>query len=225
MFFLELACFLHDPMNVGNMISGSSASLKPALKIWKFSVHVLLKPSLKDFEHNLAIIWNECNSTVVRAFFAIALLWDWNENGHFPILWPLLSFPNLLTYWVQHSNSIIFRIWTSSNPLILFTVMLPKADLNSHSTMSGSRWVTTSLWLYRSLRLSCTVLLWFLPPLLNIFAPIRSSLFLSFIVWNVPLISPIFLKISHSIVFLYFFALFIFAFISLLACLWNSAFS
>ena len=159
MFFLELACFLHDPMHVGNLIFGSSASLKPTLKIWKFSVHVLLKPSLKDFEHNLASMWNEYNSTVVWTFFGIALLWDWKENWHFPILWPLLSFPNLLTYWVQHSNSITFRIWTSSNPLVLFVVMLPKAHLNSHSTMSGSRWVTTSLWLYRSLRLSCTVLL------------------------------------------------------------------
>ena len=50
--FLELPCFLHDPINVGNLISDSSASLKPSLCIWKFLVHVLLKPSLKDFEHN-----------------------------------------------------------------------------------------------------------------------------------------------------------------------------
>ena len=46
--FLELTCFLHDSVNVGNLISGSSASLKSNLYIWKFSVHVLLKPSLKD---------------------------------------------------------------------------------------------------------------------------------------------------------------------------------
>ena len=51
---LELPCFLYDPMNVGNLISGSSAFSKPSLYIWKFSVHVLLKPILKDFEHNLA---------------------------------------------------------------------------------------------------------------------------------------------------------------------------
>ena len=49
--FLELPCFLHDPANVGNLISGSSTSSKPSLYIWKFSVHVVLKPSLKDFEH------------------------------------------------------------------------------------------------------------------------------------------------------------------------------
>ena len=51
--FLELPCFLHDPRNVGNLISGSSASLKPSLYIWRFSIHILLKSSLKDFEHNL----------------------------------------------------------------------------------------------------------------------------------------------------------------------------
>ena len=47
--FLELSCILHHPTNVANLISGSSASLKPSLYIWKFSVHVLMKPSLKDF--------------------------------------------------------------------------------------------------------------------------------------------------------------------------------
>ena len=48
--FLEFPCFLHDPVNVGNLISGSSASSKPSLHNWKFLVHILLKPSLKDFE-------------------------------------------------------------------------------------------------------------------------------------------------------------------------------
>ena len=52
--FLELSCFLHDAVNVGHLISGSSAFSKPSLYIWKFSFHVLLKPSLKDFEHKLA---------------------------------------------------------------------------------------------------------------------------------------------------------------------------
>ena len=52
--FLEFPCFLFDSMIVGNLISGSSAFSKPSLYIWEFSVHVLLKPSLKDFEHYLA---------------------------------------------------------------------------------------------------------------------------------------------------------------------------
>ena len=52
--FLEFSCFFDDPKNVGNYISGSSAFSKTSLNIWKFPVHVLLKLSLKDFEHYLA---------------------------------------------------------------------------------------------------------------------------------------------------------------------------
>ena len=52
--FLEFPCFLYDPSNIGNMISGSSAFSKSSLNIWKFMVHALLKPDLKDFEHYLA---------------------------------------------------------------------------------------------------------------------------------------------------------------------------
>ena len=55
-FSLEFPCFLYDPMNVGNLISGSSAFSKSILYTWKFSVYVLLKPSLKDFEHYLASV-------------------------------------------------------------------------------------------------------------------------------------------------------------------------
>ena len=49
--FLELSCFFEDPANVGNLISGSSASSKTSLTIWKFTVHVWLKPGLENFEH------------------------------------------------------------------------------------------------------------------------------------------------------------------------------
>ena len=52
-------------------------------------------------------VWDERNCAVVWAFFGIAFLWDWNENWPFPVLWPLLSFPNLLAYWIQHFHSII----------------------------------------------------------------------------------------------------------------------
>jgi len=52
--FLEFSCFFYDPMDVGNLISGSSTFSKSSLYIWKFSVHVLLKHSLKNFEHYLA---------------------------------------------------------------------------------------------------------------------------------------------------------------------------
>ena len=52
--FLEFSCFFYDPMDVGNLISGSYAFLKSSLYIWKLSVHILLKPSFKDFKYNLA---------------------------------------------------------------------------------------------------------------------------------------------------------------------------
>ena len=54
--FLELSCFFCDPVDVDNLISGSSAFSKSSLNIWKFMVHILLKPSLKDFEHYFASI-------------------------------------------------------------------------------------------------------------------------------------------------------------------------
>ena len=82
---------------------------KIQLDICKFTVHVLLKPGLENFEHYFASVWDECNCAVVWAFFGIAFLWGWNENWPFPVLWPLLSFPDLLAYWVQHFHSIIFQ--------------------------------------------------------------------------------------------------------------------
>ena len=52
--FLEFSCFLYDPVEVGNLISGSSAFSKTSLNIWKFIVHELLKPDLENFEHYFA---------------------------------------------------------------------------------------------------------------------------------------------------------------------------
>ena len=51
--FLELSCFFYDPADVGNLISGSSAFSKTSLNVWKFTVHVLLKPGLENFDINL----------------------------------------------------------------------------------------------------------------------------------------------------------------------------
>ena len=77
---LEFPCFLYDPTNLGNLISYSSAFSKLSLYIWKFLIQVLLKPSLKDFEHNLTSMGNEQNCLVVRTFFSTALIWGWDEN-------------------------------------------------------------------------------------------------------------------------------------------------
>ena len=105
--FLEFSCFFCDPVDVGHLISGSSAFLNPAWTSGIFDSHTV-EAWLGEFEHYFASMWNECNYIVVWTFFGIALLWDWNENWPFPVLWPLLSFPNLLAYWVQHFHSIIF---------------------------------------------------------------------------------------------------------------------
>ena len=106
--FLEVSCFSDDPTDVGNLIFGSSAFPKSSLNIWKFTVHILLKSGLENFEHDFASMWDECNCAVFWTLCGIAFLWDWNENWPFPVLWPLLSFPNLLAYWVQHFNSITY---------------------------------------------------------------------------------------------------------------------
>ena len=113
--FLELFCFFDDPVDVGNLISGCSAFSKTSLNIWKFTVLILLKPGLENFERYFTSLWDECNCVVVWSFFGIAFLWDWNENWPFPVLWPLLSFPNLLAYWVQiwktHIECIYIECW------------------------------------------------------------------------------------------------------------------
>ena len=120
--------------------------LNPAENIWKFSVHVLLKPSLKDFENCLASMWDECNCLVAGTFFGIGIKSDLFQScGHywlFQICWHIEDIALTIS---------AFRIWNisagiPSPPLVWFVLMLPKVHLTSHSRMSGSRWVTTSLW-------------------------------------------------------------------------------
>ena len=63
--FLEFFCFFDDPVDVGNLISSFSGFSKSSLDIWKFLVHIQLKLSVKDFEHYLASMGNECNCVVI----------------------------------------------------------------------------------------------------------------------------------------------------------------
>ena len=153
--FLELSWFFYDPADVGNLIFGSSAFSKSSLNIWKFLVHILLKPCLENFEHYFVSMWDECNGvyfeySLALPFFGIGMKTDLFQScGHcwvFQICWH-----------IECSTFIIssFRIWNNWNsitPLALFVVMLPKAHLTLNSTMSGSRWVITPSWLSRSLR-------------------------------------------------------------------------
>ena len=77
--FFWNSCFFDDPTDAGNLISGSSAFSKTSLNIWKFMVHILLKPGLENFENYSASVWNECNCAVVWTFFGTALLWAYKE--------------------------------------------------------------------------------------------------------------------------------------------------
>ena len=153
---LELSCFFDDSADVGNLISGSFS--KASSNIWRFTVHVLLKPGLENFERYFTSVWDECNCAVVWVFFGIAFLWDLNENwplacGHcwvFQICWHIESSTFTVSY---------FRIWNSSTgipspqlALFIRPTWLPKAYLTSHSRMSGSRWVITPSWLSGSWR-------------------------------------------------------------------------
>ena len=150
--FLEFSCFFSDPKDVGNLISGSFAFYKSSLNIWNFMVHILLKPGLENFEHYFASVWDKCNCMVVWTFFVIAFLWDWNENWNFSSPVATAEFSKFAAIFVQHFHRFI---WNSSAgipspPLALFTVMLPKAHLTSHSRKS--RWVITPSWLSESWR-------------------------------------------------------------------------
>ena len=236
--FLELSCFFDDPADVGNLISGSSALSKTSSNIWKFTVHILLKPGLENFEHYLTSVWDECNCAVVWAFFGIAFFGIgmkadlFQSCGHcwvFQICWHI----ECNTFTASSS-----RIWNSLTgiplpPLALFIVMLSKTHLTLHSRMSGSEWSHHRAYLGRE-DLFCTVLLCISCHLFLISsASVRSIPFLSFIetifAWNVPLVSLIFLKRSLVFPILLFPSIFLHwslrkPFLSLLAILWNSAF-
>ena len=110
--FLEFSCLFYDPTDVGNLISGSSAFSKSSLYIWKFSVHVLLKPSLKDFEHNLANTWNEHSCAVVHltrlSYLSLLFLETLHSVGYiFPFLFAFhLSIHMLPIKWNKYWVSI-----------------------------------------------------------------------------------------------------------------------
>ena len=123
----------------------------------KFKVYVLLKRGLENFEHYLAIMWNECNCAVIWTFFALPFF----GMGMKIDLYQCYSYCWVfqICWHIERSTFIASssRIWNSSAgipspPLALFVVMLPMIHLTSHFRMSGSRWVNISLWLSWSLR-------------------------------------------------------------------------
>ena len=101
--FLKFPCFLYDPVNVGNLIYGSSSFPKSSLYIWKFSVHVLLSLAWRIL--SMTLLACEMSTTVWQFEHSLASLWDWNKIWPSPVLWPLLSFPNLLAYWLKYFHT------------------------------------------------------------------------------------------------------------------------
>ena len=218
------------------------------LAIWRLIPLLFLNPAWtsgsSQFTYCWSLTWrilritllgNKHNCMVVWTFFGITHLWDWNENWPFPVLWPLLSVPNLLAYWEQHFHSIIFQdlkqlSWNSitstsfvcgnvSEGPLGFTLQDVWLSAGDHPIMVILRLRPFLYVSYHLFSISS--------------ASIGSLLFLSFIVtilaWNVSLISSIFSK--SSLVFPILFYSFISfhcwfkkAFLPLLAIPWNSVF-
>ena len=128
--FLELSCFFHDPVDVGSLISGSPAFSKTHLNIWKFMVHVLLKPGLENFKHHFTSVWDECNCAVVWAFFGIAffgigmktdLFLSYGHCWVFQICWHTecsASQHHLSGFEIAQLNSITSTSFVRSDPAI-----------------------------------------------------------------------------------------------------------
>ena len=128
---LELCCFFDDPTDVGNLTSSFFAFAKSSWNIWKFTVHVLLKPGL-------ASVWDECNCVVVWAFFGIAFLSVGMKTDLFQSCGHCWVFQ--ICWHIECSTFVAssFRIWNSSPGIpslsvALFIVILPEASLTSHS--------------------------------------------------------------------------------------------
>ena len=105
--FLEFSCFFHDPMDVGNLISGSSAFSKSSLNIWKFTVYIQLNPGLENFESYFASLWDKCNCAIGRTFLALPFF-GIGMKLTFSNPVATAEFQNVLACWVQHFDSIIF---------------------------------------------------------------------------------------------------------------------
>ena len=96
--FLETSCFFYDSTDVGNLISGSSAFSKSSLNIWKFTVHILLKPGLENFEHYFARVWVQLCSSLNILWHWLSLRLEWKLTFSSPLATG--EFSNFLAYWV-----------------------------------------------------------------------------------------------------------------------------
>ena len=150
--FLEFSCFFDDPLDVGNLISGSSAFLNPAWTsgssqftyCWSLAWRIL---SITLLACGMSAIVGQFEYSLALPFFGIGTKIDLFQScGHcwvFQICWHI----ECSTFTASSFRTLNSSTEIPSPPLALFVVMLPKAHLTSHSRMSGSRWVITPSWL------------------------------------------------------------------------------
>ena len=129
--FLELSCFFDDPVDVGNLISGSSAFSKTSLNIWKFTVHMFLKPGLENFEHYFPRVRDECNCAGVWVNFPINLCKKHTCICH------LYMIHIIYTLKTCHSNGYekTFKL-SSSQLLAMFYTFSPASWLYGFSSIN-----------------------------------------------------------------------------------------
>ena len=145
--FLKFSCFFYDPMDVDNLISSSSAFSKSSLYMWKFSVNVLLKPSLKDLDHYLAGMWNECSCAA-------------------PCMPPRIG---PLTLWQVEASSLPPQAVTKQPAPVLAPGLVSEAGAPTHArwwmSQAGECWVvaptvSAGLSLLHSVQAGYRALLW-----------------------------------------------------------------
>ena len=130
--------FFYDPRDAGNLISASSAFSKSSLNIWKFMVHVLLTPSLENFEHYFASMWDECNCAVVWTFLGIGMKTHlFRSCGHcwvFQICWHIeCSSFTASSFWIWNSSTGIPSpplVLVSNNPTFLKPAQTPNSEFH-----------------------------------------------------------------------------------------------
>ena len=139
--FLELSCFFNNSVDIGILISGSSAFSKSSFNIWKFMVHILLKPGLENFEHYFAGMWDECNCVVVEYSFVLVI-----ANTFFQ------QHKKRLYTWTspdgQHQNQIHYILCSKDGEAVYsqekqdreLTVALIKNSLLPNSSWNWTKW-------------------------------------------------------------------------------------
>ena len=162
--FLKRSCLSDDTSDVGDLISGSSAFSKSSLNMWKFMVHIPLKPGLKNFEDYFTSVWIECNCVVVWAFLGIVFLWDQKSEINVLIgpcnlfLKPIgESFLVSSCLWIGFWQSLVFlslelhssnlwlhHYWHLCTCLCVFTQMSPYKATGHNALMTH----LTPMWLH-----------------------------------------------------------------------------